>query len=212
MSFLVSGIFVVFIAAITYKLLKDRYKLFKLNITEPKDFPFIVEFFYPIIMLGMGSAEERFKLIADYCLRFPDMVKMWLGPKMLIFTSNPDRIQKILLSQKCLEKWNFFYGLMERDHGLISGSLKRKWKDHRKFFNFSFNLKILESFLPSFIDYSEVLCNQLAADVETQEFDFFMYAKKISFDILCATSLGTNMMDFKNNKSFYEKIFDAYET
>lgn len=99
---------------------------------------------------------------------------------------------------------------MERDNGLISASLKRKWKEHRKFFNFSFNLKILESFLPTFVDYSEMLCKKLETDVEGREFDFFTYAKKISFDILCATSLGTNMKDYKN-KPLYEKVFEAYE-
>lgn len=211
MSLLSFSIFVVLVSLVTFKFLKDRYKLCTMRIPFPNDFPFFVEIFYPIIKLGLASAEDRFSLIADYCTRFPDMVKIWLGPKLVIFVNHPDRVQKILLSQKCLEKWNFFYGLMERDAGLISASLKQKWRDHRKFFNFSFNMKILESFLPTFIDYSEILCNKLELEVEGREFDFFTYAKKISFDILCATSLGTNMKDYKN-KPLYEKVFDAYET
>lgn len=214
MSIVTLSIFAAFVALIalfTLKFFKNKWKLYKLKIPDPNDFPFVVEVFYPVFKLGLVSAEERFKVIADYCLKFPDMMKLWLGPKMLIFVSNPDRIQKILLSQKCLEKWNFFYGLMERDGGLISASLKRKWKDHRKFFNFAFNLKILESFLPTFVEYSEILCNKLETEVDTGEFDFFVYAKKISFDILCATSLGTNMKDYQK-KVLYDKIFDAYET
>ncbi|CRL03274.1 CLUMA_CG016595, isoform A [Clunio marinus] len=46
---------------------------------------------------------------------------MWLGPKFMVWISSPEKIQKVLSSQKCLEKWNFFYRLMERDYGLISG-------------------------------------------------------------------------------------------
>lgn len=184
----------------------------QLKIPNPNAFPLAIEIFYPVYKLGISSPEERFKIIAEYCLKFPDMMKLWVGPKLAIFVNSPERIQKVLMSQKCLEKWNLFYRLMERDHGLISASVQRKWKEHRKFFNFSFNLKILESFMPTFVDYSEVLCDNLEKEVESgKEFDFLDYAKKASFEILCATSLGTNMKDAKNEKN-YEKIFEAFET
>lgn len=207
-------IFSTFIGLFGYLLVKflgHQRKLHRIKIPIPNTFPFIIEIFYPVLKLGIASAEERFSIIASYCFKFPDMMKLWLGPKMVIFVNNPDRIQKVLMSQKCLEKWNFFYNLMERDHGLISASVKGKWKEHRKFFNFSFNLKILESFMPTFVDYSEVLCENLAKEIGSEnEFDFLVYAKKASFDILCATSLGTNVKDLKNEK-IYEKIFDAFE-
>lgn len=99
---------------------------------------------------------------------------------------------------------------MDRDHGLIAGSLNQKWKEHRKFFNFSFNLKILESFLPTFAEYSGVWCDNLKKEVGRVEFDFFVYAKKFSFDVLCATSLGTDMVAYKLNP-LYESIFSAFE-
>ena len=66
------------------------------------------------------TISERFKILAEYCFNFPDSVKVWLGPKLLIFVSKPETIQKVLMSSACLEKWNFFYRLMERDYGLIS--------------------------------------------------------------------------------------------
>lgn len=138
-------------------------------------------------------------------------MKLWLGPKLVVFVNNPDLIQKVLFSQKCLEKWNLFYGLMERDHGLIAASVKQKWKEHRKFFNFSFSRKILDSFLPTFADFSELLCRNLEKEIGGSEFDFISHAKKTSFDILCAFLLGTNMNDCKK-KAFYEKIFIANET
>lgn len=210
MSIVVIGIFLAVVALLTASFFKKRYVLYKLKIADPNIYPFAFEVFYPLLKLGLMSAEDRFTTIADYCWKFPDMMKFWLGPTMLIFVNNPDRFQKILMSTKCLEKYNMFYRLMERDSGLISASVKQKWKEHRKFFNFSFNLKILESFLPTFVDYSRNMCDRLESDTEGREFDFFTYAKKVSFDILCATSLGTNMEDYKN-KPLYEKVFDAYE-
>ena len=43
---------------------------------------------------------------------------------MLLLIHKPELIQKVLMSSSCLEKWNFFYGLMERDYGLIAAKCK----------------------------------------------------------------------------------------
>lgn len=205
MSLVLIAFLVVLLAIPMLKFFRRQSVLYKLNIPVLNKFPFVIELFYPIIHLGLASAEERFNVIGEYCKAFPDLLKIWFGHKMVILVSNPDRIQKILFSPKCLEKWNLFYALMERDHGLISASPKRKWKEHRKFFNFSFSLKIIESFLPTFRECSETLCSTLEKEVGKGEFDFLAYAKNVSFDILCATSLGTNTKQFQN-------VLCAYET
>ena len=151
---------------------------------------------------------ERFKTIAEYCFNFPDSVKIWLGPKLVIFTSKPETIQKVLMSSACLEKWNFFYGLMERDFGLITARCDT-WKDHRKFFNYCFNSKILQSFVPTFVKHSRILVKSLSTDNDN-EFDLLPFCKKVSFDILCSTSLGTEMTDYSQS-SLYHKIFTSFE-
>ncbi|CAO1371149.1 unnamed protein product [Diamesa serratosioi] len=138
---------------------------------------------------------------------YPEILKVWFGPKMLLIIHKPELIQKVLMSSSCLEKWNFFYGLMERDYGLISAKFIN-WRDHRKFFNYSFNLKVLQSFIPTFIEHSDWMCKDLVK--ETKDFDFLPFCKKISFDILCSTSLGTDMKDF-SQQPLYSKILEAYE-
>lgn len=105
----------------------------------------------------------------------------------------------------------FLYCLIKRSHGLIAASTKNKWKQHRKFFNSSFILKALASFLPKFSECSANLCDDLMVETKNNEFDFFAYAKKCSFDMLCATTLGTSTTD-RYNEPFYEKIFNAFET
>lgn len=42
------------------------------------------------------------------------------------------------------------------------------------------------------------------------EFDLLPLCKKLSFDILCSTSLGTDMTDYSKN-SLYDKVFTAFE-
>lgn len=204
-------IFLILLICLISKFICKLWILHRIKIRYPNDFSIFIEVFYPIVKLGVSSAEDRFKILSEYCWRFPGVLKFWVGPKLVIFVNNPELIQKVLFSPKCLEKWNLFYSLMERDHGLISASVKQKWREHRKFFNFSFNRKTLDSFLPTFCEFSELLCRNLEKEIDGSEFDFVSHAKKTSFDILCATLLGTDMNDYRT-KPFYEKIFTAYET
>lgn len=176
MAVFISIVISVLLGLIIIKLTRRLWILHKIKIRYPNDFPTFIEFFYPIVILGIASAEDRFKIIFGYCWRFPGLMKLWLGPKLLVFVNNPDLIQKVLFSPKCLEKWNFFYGLMERDHGLIAASVKQKWKEHRKFFNFSFNRKILDSFMPTFVDFSELLCRTLEKEIGGSEYLLIFYA------------------------------------
>jgi cytochrome P450 len=183
-----------------------KLKSFQLKI--PNAFPSFFGLFYTVWKLGITSPEKRFEIITNLCFDFPDMFKVWLGPKLIVFINNPEKIQKVLMSKKCLEKWTFFYSLLERDYGLIAARNERKWKKHRKFFNFSFGYQIVESFTSLFVDHSEILCESLEKEVGNQiEFDFLEYSKKAAFGILCATNLGTNM-----KKSDNAKYYKAFET
>ena len=183
----------------------------KLNIPVRTEYPFFIELFYPMMKLAIMSAQERFELLTEYSFKYPDIIKGWFGPEIVIVVNNPDKVQKVLMSQKCLEKWSLFYNLTGRELGLVAASTKRKWKEHRKFFNFSFSLKILESFTQVFIDQSKVLCKHLEKEAESgKEFDISAYAKRSSFDVLCATSLGTDMNTLLTDKN-YEKVFEAHE-
>jgi hypothetical protein len=39
---------------------------------------------------------------------YPDLCKGWLGPFLLIDVRNPEYIQKLLLSDKCLDRADFY--------------------------------------------------------------------------------------------------------
>ena len=84
------------------------------------------------------------------------------------------------------------------------------WKPHRKFFNNCFNLKIIHSFIPTFIEMSDYMNSTLRNHLDDKDFDFLPFCKKISFDMLCSTSLGLDMKDFRLT-SLYEQVFQAYD-
>lgn len=174
-------------------------------------FPFFVERLYTIIKLGISTSEERFSIITGLCLRYSDMVKVWFGPILVVFVNHPQRIQKVLLSPKCADKWNLFYVLMERETALTAGRTNLKWKEHRKFFNYCFSLSALESFVKTFAERSDEFCETLNRERKGNEFNFLPIAKKFAFDVLCETSLDMKAKDLFD-KSIYEKIFSGFET
>lgn len=204
------GLFLISVTFLIVKFVRGKLKHHRLKIPYPQAFPFGLEIVYPILKLGACNDEERFALMVHYCQLFPDMMKIWFGPTMMIFVNKPDRIQKVLLSPKCLEKWDLFYQLLNRPNSLTAMSINGKWKEHRKFFNTSFSLKFLESFGSTFAKYSEKLCDELAKEKENVEFDLLEPSKKISFDILCATTLGLHLKKSWKERD-YDKLFSAYE-
>ena len=85
----------------------------------------------------------RFNLLHEMCLKYPNTLKLWLGPTMLwVLVNEPRYIQKILLSPICLEK-PFFYKFLRLDSGLISSKCKFFWCELSKpvfdFFSLSFS-------------------------------------------------------------------------
>lgn len=99
MNALIFAVLIVFSTAIIVKLFRNHWIFYHLKIPSLNALPFIAELFYLTFKLGFSSAEERFQKLASFCFEFPDMVKVWLGPKTLIIVSRPDRIQKVLMSQ-----------------------------------------------------------------------------------------------------------------
>lgn len=209
-------LFVILIASFIYlslKLFRGFWKLQQLKIPDHRftQYPIYIDVMCAIIKLGISSPEERFSIMADICFQHPDITKLWLGPKLVVFANHPQRIQKILLSQKCADKWEMFYSFMDRESGLISARTNLKWKEHRKFFNSCFSLPSIESFVPLFAQCCDDLCEILEKQEPMIEFDFLPSAKKLSFNMVCATALDMKAKDVFADSSF-ENIFDSFET
>uniref|UniRef100_A0AAG5DUH7 Cytochrome P450 n=1 Tax=Anopheles atroparvus TaxID=41427 RepID=A0AAG5DUH7_ANOAO len=79
---------------------------------------------------------------------------------MLLATSHPDIMQAVLTHPDCLGK-PFLYDFFEVKNGLFSGA-PHLWKTQRKALNPAFNTRILNSFIPVFVEYSGLMAEKLA--------------------------------------------------
>ncbi|KAG4077266.1 hypothetical protein HA402_009895 [Bradysia odoriphaga] len=206
-------ILIVLCLYLSYIVFDGFQKLQQLKIPNHRftNYPLCIDMIYTLIKLGISTPEERFTIMADICYQHPDLTKLWLGPKLVVFANHPQRIQKILLSQKCADKWEMFYSFMDRESGLISARTNLKWKEHRKFFNFCFSLQSIESFVSSFARCGDDLCDTLEKEDECIEFDFLPLVKKLTFNMVCATALDMRAKEAFADSNF-ENIFDSFET
>lgn len=90
----------------------------------------------------------RFNLLHEMCLKYPQTLKLWLGPSMLwVLINDPKMIQKVLLSPICLEK-PFFYKFLRLNSGLISSKCK--------FFREECSENLFVTFVISFLFLAEI--------------------------------------------------------
>ncbi|RZB39934.1 p450 domain containing protein [Asbolus verrucosus] len=85
--------------------------------------------------------------------------KIWLGPSLIILLTRPKDVEVVLKS--CLNKpsaYEFTIPLLGR--GLITAEVE-KWKQHRKLINLTFNQKILNSYVDTFVKHSNILTEKL---------------------------------------------------
>uniref|UniRef100_A0A182QJY3 Uncharacterized protein n=1 Tax=Anopheles farauti TaxID=69004 RepID=A0A182QJY3_9DIPT len=188
-----SVIFVIVIfAALTYWFVwrvKHR-KLLKLSseLAGPCDFPFLGS---AHIFLGKSTAEQ-FRCVLDVSKAYRSPCRVWLGPTLFVFTDNVDDLQAVLNSQHCLEKADV-YRFFQCETGLFSAPASI-WRVHRKHLNPCFNAKILASFVTIFNEKSDILVRQLEShDNRSRMFNVYEYIAKCTLDMVCATTLGTNM-------------------
>lgn len=118
--------------------------------------------------------------------------------------------QKILSAEECMEKPFIAYRLLALNNGLLASRF-HQWQRDRKFFNNSFKISTLQSFLPIFNEAA----NRIVLDVGSENdvgnkktFDISPHIFKCTLKMICSTSLGMRINDVENDESF-DKIYHA---
>lgn len=127
---------------------------------------------------------------------------------MAIAPGTPEMFQKILNAEECMEKPLIAYRLLSLNNGLLASRFGQ-WQRDRKFFNNSFKISTLQSFLPIF----DEAANRIVSDIAEHEsnktvFDVSPDIFKCTLKMICSTSLGMRVNDAEQSATF-DKIYNA---
>ncbi|VEN62466.1 unnamed protein product [Callosobruchus maculatus] len=126
-----------------------------------------------------------------------DVIRLWLGPKLVVCLCAPEDIEIILGSHVHLEK-SPEYRLFEPwlgDGLLISKG--DKWRSHRKMIAPTFHTSILKSFVPVFNRNANNLISQFKKELGN-EFDVHDYMSGATVDTLLETAMGVRKTEEDN--------------
>ncbi|CAH1400025.1 unnamed protein product [Nezara viridula] len=147
-----------------------------------------------------GGAHMVFENMVKKCHEYGDVIKFWIGPRLLVFLADPADIELILSSHVHIDKapeYQFFQPWL--GDGLLI-STGNKWRNHRKLIAPTFHLNILKSFIPLFNSNSRGVATKLKKEVG-KEFDCHDYMSEATVEILLETAMGVNK---KTQESGYE--------
>lgn len=107
----------------------------------------------------------------------------FLGPQFLIMVDKPEDIQTVISSKGCFEKGQM-YRFIKRTLGLFAAPY-HIWKPQRKQLSTSFNLSIIQSFVPIFNSKADLLVRNVGKEIGKGDFDLTKYTSPCTLDIVC---------------------------
>lgn len=142
----------------------------------------------------MGKTHNE---IMDVALRlskeYTDVVRIWIGPKLLIFLTHPADVEIILSSHVHIDKsdeYRFFKPWLGEGLLISSGD---KWRAHRKLIAPAFHQNVLKSFMSTFNSNSHAVTKRFQKEVG-KVFDVHDYMSETTVDILLETAMGHKRM------------------
>ncbi|XP_012265026.2 cytochrome P450 4g15 [Athalia rosae] len=139
----------------------------------------------------MGSSDTIFRNIYKMSFEYDQVIKLWIGPKLLIFLVDPRDVEVILSSHVYIDKsseYRFFKPWL--GNGLLI-STGQKWRAHRKLIAPTFHLNVLKSFIDLFNANSRAVVEKMRRE-QGKEFDCHDYMSECTVEILLETAMGVS--------------------
>uniref|UniRef100_A0A8D8CDF1 Cytochrome P450 4C1 n=1 Tax=Culex pipiens TaxID=7175 RepID=A0A8D8CDF1_CULPI len=140
-----------------------------------------------LMFLGKPDHEKFLNLRKLTSIDYP-LTRFYLGPRVMVGTTEPEIAQQILTDPAWMDK-PFIYEFFELPYGLLTSKYDI-WKSHRKALSPAFNMKILQSFIPVFQQFSQKLVDRLAAHPEGTTIDIDADVTTCSLEIVLLTTFG----------------------
>ncbi|XP_077280891.1 cytochrome P450 4g15 [Temnothorax americanus] len=142
-------------------------------------------------LLLLGSSDTMFRNLYRKSFEYDQIIKLWLGPKLLVFLMDPRDVEIILSSHVYIDKsteYRFFQPWL--GNGLLI-STGPKWRAHRKLIAPTFHLNVLKSFIDLFNANSRAVVERMRKEGD-KEFDCHDYMSECTVEILLETAMGVS--------------------
>lgn len=149
---------------------------------------------YPLIgnaLELLGSSDAIFDNIYKLSFIYNGVIKLWIGPKLLVFLTEPRDVEVILSSHVYIDKsaeYRFFKPWL--GEGLLI-STGPKWRAHRKLIAPTFHLNVLKSFIDLFNANSRAVVEKMRNE-GNKSFDVHNYMSECTVEILLETAMGVS--------------------
>jgi cytochrome P450 family 4 len=141
-------------------------------------------------LIGIESSQMIFEEAYKYQKEYGRVVRAWVGPKLVVFLSDPRDAEVILNSQVHIDKsdeYRFFAPWL--GDGLLI-STGEKWRAHRKLIAPAFHMNVLKTFVDLFNENSLGVVDRMKKEIG-KEFDVHDYMSETTVDILLETAMGS---------------------
>ncbi|XP_066595542.1 cytochrome P450 4C1-like [Prorops nasuta] len=154
--------------------------------------------FFGLTYIGITATKEgRFKILHDYCLKYPaGIFRTWILFEGNVHIYKPDYMEDLITSTKEITK-SFVYDFLLPwlGTGLLT-STGEKWFHSRKLITPTFHFNILEKFAVVMSEKTELMIKHLeekTTNYPKKAVDVFPYATKCALDTICETAMGINI-------------------
>ncbi|KAJ2950505.1 hypothetical protein O0L34_g8749 [Tuta absoluta] len=141
-------------------------------------------------LLAIGKRPDQLvELGLQYAEKYGNVIRGWLGTKLVIFLTDADDVEVILNSHVHIDKssdYRFFKPWLGEGLLISSGE---KWRSHRKMIAPTFHINILKSFMGVFNQNSRNVVEKMKPEMG-KTFDVHDYMSGVTVDILLETAMG----------------------
>lgn len=150
---------------------------------------------YPIVGIAGRFIGKPNDQIVEIVLNLFDEVKstpfqMWIGPILSVGVSDPKDVQTLLTNENCLNR-PYVYNFIPCNESMVAKK-KELWRPDRRALNTSFNINVLQSFVPHLNEKCRILIEKMEPHVKRAS-DFHHLFDMCSMDMITRTMLGIEM-------------------
>uniref|UniRef100_A0A182PU94 Uncharacterized protein n=1 Tax=Anopheles epiroticus TaxID=199890 RepID=A0A182PU94_9DIPT len=139
----------------------------------------------------IGSSHSVFRTIIEKGKDYNEVIKIWIGPKLIVFLVDPRDVELLLSSHVYIDKspeYRFFKPWL--GNGLLI-STGHKWRQHRKLIAPTFHLNVLKGFIDLFNENSRLVVKKMQKE-NGKVFDCHDYMSECTVEILLETAMGVS--------------------